>query len=377
MKNNRTNPKFANKTTAKSSKPKFTSTAPVKSTTKTAFNGKDDSLQNRTKNQTRLQTKNSTTNRRLTKSDAITSNGSKNNTTTKRVSQPKNVNSNGEKLQKVLANLGHGSRREIETMISAGRISIDGKIATLGDRVNVNANPTIRIDGHMIVVRPKEREICRVLAYYKPEGEICSRNDPEGRATVFARLPRLQNARWINIGRLDINTSGLLLFTTDGELANRLMHPRHEIEREYAVRVFAKEGKVSDEQLLQLTRGVQLEDGPAAFRSITAQGGEGLNQWFNVVIAEGRNREVRRIWEAVDVQVSRLLRVRYGNILLPKGLARGKWVELNLESVNYLRDLVGLKNEEKSFVAVTKDKRMGSSLKPAKPTYTPKNSRRR
>ncbi|MDF7671562.1 23S rRNA pseudouridine(2605) synthase RluB [Orbaceae bacterium ESL0721] len=282
------------------------------------------------------------------------------------------MNDGSEKLQKVLANLGHGSRREIESMITARRISIDGKIATLGDRVDVNNSPKIRIDGHLVQIRPKEREVCRVLAYYKPEGEICSRSDPEGRATVFTRLPRLQNARWINIGRLDINTSGLLLFTTDGELANRLMHPRHEIEREYAVRVFAKGGQVSDEQLWQLTHGVQLEDGPAAFKSISAQGGEGLNQWFNVTITEGRNREVRRMWEAVDIQVSRLLRIRYGNILLPKSLARGKWMELDIESVNYLRDQVGLKPEVKSFVSVTKDKR-AVSLKPTKPAYQPKN----
>jgi 23S rRNA pseudouridine2605 synthase len=263
---------------------------------------------------------------------------------------------NTEKLQKVLANLGNGSRREIEAMIAAGKISVDGRIATLGDRVDVNASPKIRINGHLIQLRNKDKEVCRVLAYYKPEGEICSRNDPQGRATVFERLPRLKNARWINIGRLDINTSGLLLFTTDGELANRLMHPRHEIEREYAVRVF---GNITDEQLNQLRKGIQLEDGPAAFNSIKPQGGDGLNQWFNVVITEGRNREVRRMWEAVDVQVSRLLRIRYGNITLPKGLSRGTWMELGIDSVNYLRELVGLPAEVKSFTAKSSsDKRV-------------------
>ncbi|OTQ61252.1 23S rRNA pseudouridine(2605) synthase RluB [Gilliamella apis] len=263
---------------------------------------------------------------------------------------------NTEKLQKVLANLGNGSRREIEAMIVAGKISVDGKIATLGDRVDVNANPKIRINGHLVQLRSKEKEVCRVLAYYKPEGEICSRNDPQGRATVFERLPRLKNARWINIGRLDINTSGLLLFTTDGELANRLMHPRHEIEREYAVRVF---GNITDQQLNQLRKGVQLEDGPAAFNSIKPQGGDGLNQWFNVVITEGRNREVRRMWEAIDVQVSRLLRIRYGNITLPKGLSRGTWMELGIDSVNYLRELVGLPAEMKSFTTKSSfDKRI-------------------
>ena len=262
----------------------------------------------------------------------------------------KNIKDNTEKLQKVLANLGNGSRREIEAMIAAGKISVDGKIANLGDRVDVSANPKIRINGHLIQLRSKDKEVCRVLAYYKPEGEICSRNDPQGRATVFERLPRLKNARWINIGRLDINTSGLLLFTTDGELANRLMHPRHEIEREYAVRVF---GNITDQQINQLRKGVQLEDGPASFNSIKAQGGDGINQWFNVVITEGRNREVRRMWEAIDVQVSRLLRIRYGNINLPKGLSRGTWMELGIDSVNYLRELVGLAAEVKSFTKTT------------------------
>ncbi|SCC06774.1 23S rRNA pseudouridine(2605) synthase RluB [Gilliamella intestini] len=271
------------------------------------------------------------------------------------VTRKKSTHDNTEKLQKVLANLGNGSRREIEAMIADGKISVDGKIASLGDRVDVNANPKIRINGYLIQLRSKEKEVCRVLVYYKPEGEICSRNDPQGRATVFERLPRLKNARWINIGRLDINTSGLLLFTTDGELANRLMHPRHEIEREYAVRVF---GKVTDQQIFQLRKGVQLEDGPASFQSIKAQGGDGINQWFNVVITEGRNREVRRMWEAVDVQVSRLLRIRYGDISLPKGLSRGTWLELDIESVNYLRQIVGMQQQEKSFVKNSSDKRL-------------------
>lgn len=272
------------------------------------------------------------------------------------ITRKTSAHDNTEKLQKVLANLGNGSRREIEAMIVAGKISVDGKIATLGDRVDVNANPKIRINGHLVQLRSKEKEVCRVLAYYKPEGEICSRNDPQGRATVFERLPRLKNARWVNIGRLDINTSGLLLFTTDGELANRLMHPRHEIEREYAVRVF---GNVTDQQINQLRKGVQLEDGPASFQSIKAQGGDGINQWFNVVITEGRNREVRRMWEAIDVQVSRLLRIRYGNITLPKGLSRGTWLELGIDSVNYLRELVGLPPESKSFTtSSSSDKRI-------------------
>ncbi|CCO82567.1 ribosomal large subunit pseudouridine synthase B [Erwinia amylovora Ea266] len=166
-----------------------------------------------------------------------------------------------EKLQKVLARAGHGSRREIETMISAGRVSVDGKLATLGDRVEPAASLKIRIDGHVVPVSESISEVCRVLAYYKPEGELCTRNDPEGRPTVFDRLPKLRGARWIAVGRLDVNTCGLLLFTTDGELANRLMHPSREVEREYAVRVF---GAVDDDKIKLLSRGVQLEDRPGS-----------------------------------------------------------------------------------------------------------------
>ncbi|MCS1302834.1 23S rRNA pseudouridine(2605) synthase RluB [Escherichia coli] len=259
-----------------------------------------------------------------------------------------------EKLQKVLARAGHGSRREIESIIEAGRVSVDGKIAKLGDRVEVTPGLKIRIDGHLISVRESAEQICRVLAYYKPEGELCTRNDPEGRPTVFDRLPKLRGARWIAVGRLDVNTCGLLLFTTDGELANRLMHPSREVEREYAVRVF---GQVDDAKLRDLSRGVQLEDGPAAFKTIKFSGGEGINQWYNVTLTEGRNREVRRLWEAVGVQVSRLIRVRYGDIPLPKGLPRGGWTELDLAQTNYLRELVELPPETSSKVAVEKDRR--------------------
>lgn len=256
-----------------------------------------------------------------------------------------------EKLQKVLARAGHGSRREIESIIEAGRVSVDGKIATLGDRVEVTPGLKIRIDGHLISVKESTEQICRVLAYYKPEGELCTRNDPEGRPTVFDRLPKLRGARWIAVGRLDVNTCGLLLFTTDGELANRLMHPSREVEREYAVRVF---GQVDESKLRDLSRGVQLEDGPAAFKTIKFSGGEGINQWYNVTLTEGRNREVRRLWEAVGVQVSRLIRVRYGDIPLPKGLPRGGWTELDLAQTNYLRGLVELPPETSSKVAVEK-----------------------
>ncbi|MEN4831138.1 23S rRNA pseudouridine(2605) synthase RluB [Pantoea vagans] len=259
-----------------------------------------------------------------------------------------------EKLQKVLARAGHGSRREIESMIAAGRVSVDGKIATLGDRVESSKSLKIRIDGHLVSIAESATEVCRVLAYYKPEGELCTRSDPEGRPTVFDRLPRLRGSRWIAVGRLDVNTCGLMLFTTDGELANRLMHPSREVEREYAVRVF---GQVDDDKIRQLSKGVQLEDGPAAFKTLKFGGGEGINQWYNVTLTEGRNREVRRLWEAVGVQVSRLMRVRYGDITLPKGLPRGGWTELDLSAVNYLRNLVELDDETVTKLVVEKDRR--------------------
>ncbi len=257
-----------------------------------------------------------------------------------------------EKLQKVLARAGVGSRREMETVISEGRVSVNGKVATLGDRVE--AKDVIRVDGHQISVPTLNDVICRVLAYHKPEGEVCTRHDPEGRPTVFDRLPRIKDSRWVAVGRLDVNTSGLLLFTTDGELANRLMHPSHEVEREYAVRVF---GEVTEGMLQKLRRGVQLEDGPAKFDKITAGGGEGLNQWFNVTLCEGRNREVRRLWESLEVQVSRLMRIRYGDIKLDKTLPRGGWAELELPQVNYLRKMVGLLPEDRSKVFGVEDRR--------------------
>ncbi|MDY4281494.1 23S rRNA pseudouridine(2605) synthase RluB [[Pasteurella] aerogenes] len=260
----------------------------------------------------------------------------------------------GEKLQKVLARAGQGSRREIEAMIAENRISVDGKVATLGDRIDVRSGAKVRIDGHVVNLLHAQKEVCRVLMYYKPEGELCTRHDPEGRATVFDRLPRLTGSRWIAVGRLDINTSGLLLFTTDGELANRLMHPSREVEREYSVRVF---GQVDEAILQRLKKGVQLEDGPASFKSIKAVGGQGMNQWFDVTLMEGRNREVRRLWESQGIQVSRLIRIRYGNIHLMKSLPRGGWEEMNLTNVNYLRELVGLPPETETKLDVNKPKR--------------------
>lgn len=250
-----------------------------------------------------------------------------------------------EKLQKVLARSGVGSRREMEEYISAGRVTVDGKVAHLGDRVQ--ANQQVRVDGHPVKIAAEAEQVCRVIAYHKPEGEICSRIDPEGRPTVFDRLPKIKDSRWIAIGRLDINTSGLLLFTTDGELANRLMHPKFEVEREYAVRVF---GDVNDAMIQKLRTGVELEDGKANFKKVKSMGGEGINRWFHVVLTEGRNREVRRMWESQGAVVSRLIRIRYGDLLLPKHLPAGGYAEYPLEEVNYLRKLVQLPAETVSLM---------------------------
>ena len=226
----------------------------------------------------------------------------------------------GEKLQKVLARAGVGSRRVMEQAILDGRVMVNGRLATLGDRVGVEDD--VRLDGRVVRVTAEEETRRRVLMYYKPEGEICTRSDPEGRPTVFDRLPPLSHERWILVGRLDVSSSGLLLLTTDGELANRLMHPSSEIEREYAVRVL---GKITDEQLAALKIGVRLDDGMAKFDAIHEAGGEGANHWYHVTLKEGRNREVRRLWEVVGVTVSRLIRIRYGAISLPRQLPRGAW----------------------------------------------------
>ncbi|EGR5061699.1 23S rRNA pseudouridine(2605) synthase RluB [Vibrio cholerae] len=256
-----------------------------------------------------------------------------------------------EKLQKVLARAGHGSRRELEALIRAGRVSVNGKVAILGERLEED-NAVVRIDGHVVSVKAQEEVICRVLAYYKPEGELCTRHDPEGRRTVFDRLPKIRGSRWISVGRLDANTSGLLLFTTDGELANRLMHPSRQVEREYLVRVF---GDVTEDKVRNLVRGVQLEDGMARFEDVMYAGGEGINHTFYVVINEGRNREVRRLWESQGTTVSRLKRVRYGDIFLDKKLPRGGWMELDLKQVNYLRELVELRPEKETVLNMAPD----------------------
>ncbi|WFF41674.1 23S rRNA pseudouridine(2605) synthase RluB [Salinicola endophyticus] len=247
------------------------------------------------------------------------------------------TDTNTEKLQKVLARAGYGSRREMETAIGAGRVKVNGSVATLGDRVG--ARDRVTLDDRPVNLRATDEVPRRVIMYNKPEGELCTRKDPEGRRTVFERLPRLKGERWIAIGRLDINTSGLLLFTTDGELANRLMHPSHQIEREYAVRVM---GEVQREHVVNMVEGVMLEDGPARFTDVQEFGGEGINTWFHVVILEGRNREVRRLWESQGLTVSRLKRVRYGNIFLDKRAKAGEWLELSQDEIDELSNMAGL-----------------------------------
>jgi len=232
-----------------------------------------------------------------------------------------------EKLQKVLARAGFGSRRGIEKLIAEGRITVGGKVAKLGDRVDSDVQ--IKIDGKRINL-PDDNLETRVIIYHKPVGEICSRNDPEGRPSVFDHLPKLHRSRWVAIGRLDFNTAGLLLFTNDGELANRYMHPSSEIEREYAVRVY---GEVDDIILQQLLKGVRLEDGMARFQSIDDAGGEGRNHWYHVVVKEGKNRLVRRLWESQNVTVSRLIRVRFGNVTLPRSLPAGRWAEIDPKDI--------------------------------------------
>lgn len=229
-----------------------------------------------------------------------------------------------EKLHKALARAGLGSRRAMETAIGAGRVTVAGRPAKIGERIL----PTDRValDGRLVKMAGYLEGKPRLLLYYKPTGEIVSRRDPEGRPTVFERLPRISGAQWIPVGRLDFNTSGLLVFTTSGELANRLMHPCGGMERKYAVRVL---GELSPEQLDRLRAGVRLDDGPARFESIEPRGGKGANRWYEVAIREGRNREVRRMFEAVGLGVSRLIRVRFGPFELPATLHRGRWLELS------------------------------------------------
>jgi len=248
-----------------------------------------------------------------------------------------------EKLQKVLANRGLGSRRTMETWIVAGRVKVNDRFAKLGDRVE--QDDRILVDGKPIGTSNKNVPEQRVILYNKPQGQVCSRSDPEGRPTVFDKLPPLKNQRWISIGRLDINTSGLLLFSTDGELANRLMHPSFSVEREYVVRVM---GKVDDFMLARLRDGVQLEDGMARFSDIRKGGGSGMNHWYYVVLMEGRNREVKRLWESQNLVVSRLKRVRFGNIFIPSRVKAGRWTDLSRKEIDELYGMVGLAPQRKA-----------------------------
>lgn len=237
----------------------------------------------------------------------------------------------GDKLQKLLAQAGCGSRREMERVISAGRITVNNKIASLGDRAFVT--DVIKLDGRPVKLGAAPGSESIVLIYNKPEGEICSKSDPEGRRTVFESLPKLKAGRWISVGRLDYNTSGLMLFTTDGILANKLMHPSSVIEREYLCRVL---GNVDQAMIKRVTDGVLLDDGVARFTDVVDGGGEGANHWYYVVVMEGRNREVRRLWESQEIQVSRLKRVRYGKVFLPSKLRQGQWSEMPIKEVDAL-----------------------------------------
>jgi len=239
------------------------------------------------------------------------------------------------KLQKVLAQSGIGSRRDIEEWIAEGKIEVNGEVAHVGQRISFGDR--VKVNGKDVRVRISPPNP-RILAYHKPTGEVSTFNDPEGRPTVFRTLPRVQGQKWQSVGRLDINTEGLLLFTNSGELANQLMHPRFGIEREYAARVL---GSLSDEQRARLLEGVNVEGQTAAFKSIEDGGGEGVNRWYRVVITEGRNREVRKLFEAVGLVVSRLIRIRYGTVVLPRGLKRGVWVELGDDDVRVIRRLAG------------------------------------
>lgn len=241
-----------------------------------------------------------------------------------------------EKLQKVLARAGVGSRREMERWIEQGRVKVNDQIATLGDRVSDTDN--IKVDNKFINQKRTQVQQ-RVIAYHKPVGEVCTRDDPEGRTTIFSNLPKLRNGRWISIGRLDLNTSGLLLLTTDGELANKLMHPSSEIEREYAVRIL---GEVSPDIIKQLITNVPLDDGDAHFSEVKVAGGQGANHWYHVVLKEGRNREVRRLWEHFGFAVSRLMRIRYGNVKLERRVRPCKSEDLTEKEMIELYQSVGL-----------------------------------
>lgn len=266
-----------------------------------------------------------------------------------------------QRLHKLLALAGLGSRRDMETMIASGRVTINGQVAEVG--AGVVPSDVVRVDSRPVRLSFTP-ELPQVLLYHKPEGEIVSQDDPENRATVFDKLPRVKGGKWIAIGRLDINTSGLLIFTTSGELANHFMHPRYEVEREYAVRIF---GELTDEQIVQLTQGIELEDGPANFDHIRATGGEGANHWYQVILREGRNREVRRLFEAFQLPVSRLMRVRFGPVALPSRLKRGMMMNVEPKDVISLLEWAGLETPKGPL-----KQRSKREIEKAATAYTPK-----
>lgn len=244
----------------------------------------------------------------------------------------------GERLQKLLAQAGLGSRREMEEWIAAGRVTLNGGVATLG--VRVVADDVVRVDNRIVHFKAPGSSLPKVLLYHKQEGEIVSRDDPKNRANVFDKLPKLRGMKWIAIGRLDFNTSGLLIFTTSGDLANRLMHPRFEVEREYAVRT---QGRLTEDQMRQMVQeGITLDDGPIKFEKLLDEGGEGYNHWYRLMVKEGRNRVVRRTFEALGLTVSRLMRVRFGIVNLPPRLKRGMLAELGSGEVTAILNWVGM-----------------------------------
>jgi len=239
-----------------------------------------------------------------------------------------------ERIQKILAQKGVASRRQIESWIREGRIKVNSVLATIGQQIN--DHDKVQVNGRVIPLKTRQSHKIRVLAYYKPAGEVCSRKDEKGRKTVFSRLPRIKQGRWISIGRLDISTTGLLLFSNDGQLVNRLTHPSSGIEREYAVRIL---GEVDGDMLNRLRTGIKLDDGVARFTDIVKGEGKGANTWFYVVLKEGRNREVRRLWESQGVTVSRLIRVRFGSYILAKNKHQGEVWELEQNEINQLQQL--------------------------------------